>query len=344
MASSTSSKRLQGKVAVVTGASAGVGRAIVREFAREGAKVGLIARTPEALEAAAEEVRRAGSEALVLPLDVSDADAVFAAAERVVAEWGQIDLWVNDAMVSVFAPVVETTPAEFRRVTEVNYLGYVHGTLAALRHMRPRDSGTILQIGSALAYRSIPLQSAYCASKAAARGFTDSLRSELYRERSAIKVTFLQLPAVNTPQFDVVRSRLHDHPQPVPPVYQPEVIARAAVYAAVHPRREYWIGWNTIKALLGQRFIPGLLDRHLSRVAWDGQTTRSLPPGHPLEHHQDNVDAPLPGDRGAHGPFDHIARTWSKTFWLRSNAGALLGSAAALGATLWLSRWAAQRR
>jgi len=338
------SRRLEGKVAVVTGASAGVGRAIVRELAREGAKVGLIARTVEALEAAADEVRSAGSEALVLPLDVSDADAVFAAADRVVAEWGQLDLWVNDAMVSVFAPVVETTPAEFRRVTEVNYLGYVHGTLAALRHMRPRGSGTILQIGSALSYRSIPLQSAYCASKAAARGFTDSLRSELYRERSAIKLSMLQLPAVNTPQFDVVRSRLPDHPQPVPPVYQPEVIARAAVYAALHPRREIWIGWNTIKALLGQRFIPGLLDRYLARVAWDGQTTRSLPPGHPIEHPEDNVDAPLAGDRGAHGPFDHIARTSSKTFWLRSNAGALVGSALALGAALFVTRRLAQQR
>src|SRR5688572_23786327 len=322
-------KRLDGKVAVVTGASAGVGRAIVRELAREGAKVGLIARSVEALEAAASEVRNTGSEALVLPLDVSDADAVFAAADRVAAEWGQIDLWVNDAMVSVFAPVMETTPAEFRRVTEVNYLGYVHGTLAALRHMRPRDSGTILQIGSALAYRSIPLQSAYCASKAAARGFTDSLRSELHRERSRIRVSMLQLPAVNTPQFDVVRSRLPDHPQPVPPVYQPEVIARAVVYAARHPRRELWIGWNTIKALIGQRFIPGLLDKHLARVAWDGQTTRSLPAGHPLEHAEDNVDTPLPGDRGAHGPFDHIARTSSKTFWLRSHASALVGSALA---------------
>jgi NAD(P)-dependent dehydrogenase (short-subunit alcohol dehydrogenase family) len=338
-----SSKRLQGKVAVVTGASAGVGRAIVREYAQQGAKVALLARTAEALEAAAAEVRSAGSEALVLPLDVSDADAVFAAAERVVAEWGHIDVWVNDAMVSVFAPVVETTPAEFRRVTEVNYLGYVHGTLAALRHMRPRNGGVILQIGSALSYRSIPLQSAYCASKAAARGFTDSLRSELYRERSRIKLVFLQLPAVNTPQFDVVRSRLPDHPQPVPPVYQPEVIARAAVHAVLHPRREIWIGWNTVKALIGQRVIPGVLDRHLAKVAWDGQTTRSLPPGHPLEHHRDNVDTPLPGDRGAHGPFDHIARTWSKTFWLRSNAGTLFGGALALGGAVWLSRWAAQR-
>jgi short-subunit dehydrogenase len=340
----TNGKRLNGKVAVITGASAGVGRAIAREFARQGAKVALIARSVEALDAAAQEVRSVGSEALVLPLDVSDAGAVFAAADRVVAEWGQIDVWVNDAMVSVFAPAVETTPAEFRRVTEVNYLGYVHGTLAALGHMRPRDNGTIIQIGSALAYRSIPLQSAYCASKAAARGFTDSLRSELHRERSKITITMLQLPAVNTPQFDVVRTRLPDHPQPVPPVYQPEVIARAAVHAALHPRREIWIGWNTVKAIIGQRFIPGVLDRYLAQVAWDRQTTRALPPGHPIEHRQDNVDEPLPGDRGAHGPFHHIAKTSSTTFWLRSNAGVLLGGGVALGAAIALTRWAIQRR
>jgi NAD(P)-dependent dehydrogenase (short-subunit alcohol dehydrogenase family) len=336
-------RRLDGKVAVVTGASAGVGRAIVRELAREGARIGLIARTTEALEAAAAEVRSAGSDALVLPLDVSDSDAVFAAADRVASQWGQIDIWVYDAMVSVFAPVGETTPAEFRRVTEVNYLGYVHGTLAALRHMRPRNSGTIIQIGSALAYRSIPLQSAYCASKAAVRGFTDSLRSELHRERSKIKLSMLQLPAVNTPQFEVVRSRLPGHPQPVPPVYQPEVAARAAVYAALHPRRELWVGGNTIKAILGQHFIPGLLDRHLAKVAWEGQTTRQLPAGHPAEHHHDNVDAPLAGDRGAHGPFDQQARSLSKTFWLRSHAGSLFGVGAAAGAALVAARWLRQR-
>lgn len=335
---------LAGRVAVVTGASAGVGRAIVREFAARGAKLGLIARTPEALEAAASEVRSLGSEALVLPLDVSDADAVQHAADRVVATWGQLDIWVNDAMVSVFAPAAEITPDEYRRVTEVNYLGYVHGTLAALRHMRERDSGVIIQIGSALAYRSIPLQSAYCASKAATRGFTDSLRSELHRERSGVRLTMLQLPAVNTPQFEVVRNRLGGHPQPVPPIYQPEVIARAAVEAALHPRREVWIGWSTTKAILGQHLIPGLLDRYLARHAWEAQITRQLPPGHPLEHRQDDVDAPLPGDRGAHGPFDDRARSSSSQVWLRSHVGSLLASGVLLGTALWMGRSAGRRR
>lgn len=324
-------RRLQGKVAVVTGASSGVGRAIARAFAAEGVRVGLIARNIDGLEAAAREVREAGSEALVLPLDVVDASAVDAAADRVVAEWGQLDIWVNDAMVSVFAAVVDVKPQEFRRVMEVNYLGYVHGTLAALRHMRPRRSGALIQIGSALAYRSIPLQSAYCASKAAIRGFTDSLRSELIREQSGIELCMLQLPAVNTPQFEVVRSRLDDHPQPVPPIYQPELIARATVHTVLHPKRERWIGWSTTKAIIGQRLIPGLLDRHLARRAWEGQTTEELPPGHRLEHRQDNVDTTIPGDRGAHGPFDARARTFSVQWWASSHRGwvALMGMALA---------------
>jgi NAD(P)-dependent dehydrogenase (short-subunit alcohol dehydrogenase family) len=325
-------RRLEGKRAVVTGASSGVGRAIVRALAREGARVALIARNRDGLEAAAAEVRQAGGEALVLPLDVADAAAVDAAADQVAAAWGGIDLWINDAMVSVFAPVEETTADEFRRVMEVNYLGYVHGTLAALRHMRPHDAGVILQIGSALAYRSIPLQSAYCASKAAIRGFTDSLRSELHRKRSGIALTMLQLPAVNTPQFEVVRSRLPDHPQPVPPIYQPEVIAEATVEAALRPRREVWIGWSTTKAILGQRLIPGLLDRYLARRAWEDQTTRELPPGHPRAHQRDNVDHPLDGDLGAHGPFDARARDKSTMLWARRNrawlaAGGLVAAA-----------------
>lgn len=329
-----SGRKFEGKVAVITGASSGVGRAIARAFGAEGAKVALIARGVDGLEAAAREVRERGGNALVLPLDVSDAKAVDAAARRVVDELGAIDIWVNDAMVSVFSPISEMSAEEFRRVMDVNYLGFVHGTLAALRYMRPRNEGVIIQIGSALAYRSIPLQSAYCASKAAIRGFTDSLRSELVRERSGVAVTMLQLPAVNTPQFEVVRNRLPKHPQPVPPIYQPEVIARAAIHAALQPRRETWIGWSTTEAIIGQRLIPGFLDRYLSKRAWDTQVTDRLPPGHPLRHDEDNLDRALPGDYGAHGPFDAKARAFSTKLWARTHRGWLALTAAVLAAAV----------
>jgi NAD(P)-dependent dehydrogenase (short-subunit alcohol dehydrogenase family) len=324
---------LLGQSVVVTGASSGVGRAIARRFAEAGANVGLIARNEAALEHAAREVRARGRDALVLPLDVADAAAVEAAADQAAARWGAIDIWVNDAMVSVFARARDITPDEFRRVTEVNYLGYVFGTLAALRHMRRRDRGVIVQIGSALAYRSIPLQSAYCASKAAIRGFTDSLRSELFHDGSRIAITMLQLPAVNTPQFEVVRNRLHGHPQPVPPIYQPEVIADAALEAVQRPSREVWIAWSSTEAIVGQRLIPGFLDRWLARRAWGSQTTNCLPPGHPRRHDEDNVDRPVPGDPGAHGPFDDRARAFSSKLWARQHsawlAGVVLGATAA---------------
>ena len=319
---------LANKSCVVTGATSGVGRAVARAFADEGAKVALIARDREALEETAAELRELGTDALVLPLDVADAEEVSTAALRVIDTWGGIDVWVNNAMVSVFSPISEMRPEEYRRVTEVNYLGYVHGTLAALDHMRRRDQGVIVQIGSALAYRSIPLQSAYCASKAAIRGFTDSLRSELIHDHSNVKVTHLILPAVNTPQFEVVRNRLPEHPYPVPPIYQPEVIARAVVWAALHAPRELTIGWSALKATLGQKLIPGLLDRYLAHMAWEGQQTRALPPGHPERHRRDNLDAPVPGVNGARVNQTDRAHAHSRELWLRIHRSRVVAAAA----------------
>jgi NADP-dependent 3-hydroxy acid dehydrogenase YdfG len=309
----------------VTGASAGIGRAVARAFGGEGARVALIARTREPLEHAAAEIRAVGGEAMVLPLDVADAAAVDAAADRVASECGAIDVWVNDAMVSVFSPVAQMRADEYRRVTEVNYLGTVHGTLAALRHMRERDTGVIVQIGSALTYRSIPLQSAYCASKGAIRGFTDSLRCELHHDRSHVRVTMVLLPAVNTPQFEVVRNRLPRHAQPVPPIYQPEMVAKAVLWAARHAPREMTIGGSTAMALLGQKLVPGLLDRVLARKAWDGQMTTLAP-----KTGRDNVDVPLPGDRGARGIFEAKARRWSAQLFWRRHRGALVLATAAV--------------
>jgi NAD(P)-dependent dehydrogenase (short-subunit alcohol dehydrogenase family) len=316
-------------VVVVTGASSGVGRAIVRMLGERRARVALIARGVAGLLGAAAEIERSGGEAMVLPLDVSDATAVAAAADEVVSRWGRIDVWINNAMVSVFSPIAEMTADEFARVMNVTYLGAVHGTCAALRHMRQRNAGTIIQIGSALAYRSIPLQSAYCAAKAALRGFTDSLRCELAHDRSAIELTMLQLPAVNTPQFDVVRNRLGKHARPVPPIYQPEVIAGAVAHAIEHPAREMWIGGSTILAILGQRMVPGMLDQYLGRRGYAAQVTDAVPPTG-----VDNVDAPLAGDRGAHGVFDRDARGSSVVLWLRLHrseiAAVALGAAAGL--------------
>jgi NAD(P)-dependent dehydrogenase (short-subunit alcohol dehydrogenase family) len=295
-------------IVVITGASAGVGRATARAFARDGWDVGLIARGEAGLEAAAAECRATGSRVLPIPLDVADAAAVEAAAERIERELGPIDVWVNDAMESVFASVAETTAAEFRRVTEVNYLGYVHGTLAALKRMTERDSGVIIQVGSALAYRSIPLQSAYCATKHAIVGFTDSLRCELIHTRSHVRVTAVHLPAVNTPQFGWVRSRLRRRAQPVPPIFEPEVIARAILFSAKHPRRELLVGLPTIVAVWGQKFVPGLLDWYLGRTGYAGQQTDE-----PEGKRGDNLDRPLDEaiDYGAHGRFDDRAHTWS---------------------------------
>jgi short-subunit dehydrogenase len=316
---------LKNKVVVVTGASSGVGRAISRAAAAQGARVALIARGIDGLAATASEVEALGGKSFVCPLDLADARAVDRATERIVSRWGGIDVWVNNAMVSVFSPVLEMRANEYRRVMDVNYLGTVHGTLAALRIMRRAGKGLIVQIGSALAYRSIPLQSAYCASKAAIRGFTDSLRSELVHEKLPIEVTTLELPAVNTPQFETVRNRLGKHARPVGVVYQPEVIAKAFLYAVEHPSREFWLGWSTIKAIVGQLFLPAVLDRHLARVAWEKQVTPELPlPA------ADNLDAPLRGDRGAHGPFDTEAKTSSIEMWLRTHPRSVALGAVAL--------------
>jgi len=314
------------QVVVVTGASAGIGRATARAFGARGARVGLIARSREPLQHASEEIRRAGGEALVLPLDVANAGAVEDAAAEVERRFGRIDTWVNDAMVSVFAPALEIRPDEFRRVMEVNFLGYVHGTLAALRRMVPRDEGLVIQIGSALAYRSIPLQSAYCATKAAVRAFTDSIRSELIHAKSHVRLAHLALPAVNTPQFDVVRSRLPREPRPVGVVFQPELIARACVRVAERPVREMWIAGSTVKAILGQRFAAPYADWWLATMAWDGQMTDE--PASPFR--RDDVDEPLPVDRGARGRFDDEARGWSAALALRMHPVATAAGAAAL--------------
>lgn len=262
------------KVVVITGASAGVGRAIAHRFARAGWHVGLIARDADALDEVRREVEQMGGAAMAASADVADSDAVFAAANRIADSFGAIDVWINDAMVTVFSPLWEMTPDEFRRVTEVTYLGFVHGTMAALRHMRPVNRGHIIQIGSALAYRGIPLQAAYCGAKHAIRGFTDSLRTELIHERSHIRLTIMELPAVNTPQFDWARTHMPRQPRPVAPVVQPEVIANAVYDAVGHPRREYWIGFSTLKVILGNMVLPAYLDHYLANMGFGAQETR----------------------------------------------------------------------
>jgi NAD(P)-dependent dehydrogenase (short-subunit alcohol dehydrogenase family) len=315
-----------GRVVVITGASSGVGRATARAFASCGARLGLLARGLEGLEAARAEVEQAGAEALALQTDVADPDAVDAAANAVEREYGPLDVWVNNAMVSVFSPVAEIEADEIRRVTETTYLGTVYGTLAALRRMLPRDRGVIVQVGSALAYRAIPLQAAYCGAKHAIQGFTESLRTELLHDRSGVKVTMVQLPALNTPHFSVVKSRLPRHPQPVPPIYQPEVAAEAVVWAADNPdRREFWVGGSTVRTLLGDKIAPGLLDRYLARTGYDAQQTEE-----PVEAERpSNLWEPLPGDRGTHGIFEAEARAESIQFWLARHRALLLGAGAA---------------
>jgi NAD(P)-dependent dehydrogenase (short-subunit alcohol dehydrogenase family) len=292
------------QVVVVTGASAGVGRAVVREFAARGAALGLIARGPDALEATRVEVCDAGTEAIVCAADVSDWQAVDAAAGAIEARFGPIDVWINNAMVSVFSPVAEMQPEEYRRVTEVTYLGYVHGTLAALHRMTPRDRGVIVQVGSALAYRGIPLQSAYCAAKHAIQGFTESLRAELLHDRSHVRLVEVDLPGLNTPQFGWTKSRLPRRARPVPPVYQPEAAARWIYKAAQGGGKTLFVGFPTWQAVVGNRVLPDVVDIYLGKTGYDSQ---QLPePAEPLR--RDNLWQPVPGDHGARGSFDAEAK------------------------------------
>src|SRR5207249_6430224 len=311
-------------VVVITGASAGIGRATVREFAKHGAHIGLLARGALGLEAAREEVERLGGRALVIPADVSNYDQVESAAGEVERKLGPIDIWINNAMVSVFSRFGQMQAAEFRRVTEVTYLGAVHGTMAALRFMAPRNRGTIVQVGSTLAYRSIPLQSAYCGAKHAIRGFTDSIRSELLHDGIDIHLTMVHLPALNTPQFEWVKSRLPRKPQPVPPIFQPEVAAGGIYWASHHRRRELYVGFPTLKAIVANKIFPGYLDRYLARHGYDSQQTNE-----PADvNRPNNLWSPLPRDFGAHGRFDTRAHTRSAQLWLTTHRGWFAAAAA----------------
>ena len=322
----------RGQVVVVTGASAGVGRAVVREFAARGAAIGLLARDPARLDATRADVERLGGRAVAIPCDVADADAVESAADRIERELGPIDVWINNAMATVFSRCIEITADEFQRATEVTYLGTVYGTLAALRRMQPRNHGTIVQVGSALAYRGIPLQAPYCAAKHAVRGFTDSLRCELLHEQRNIHLSMVQLSAINTPQFEWCRTRLPRHPQPVPPIFAPEVAARGIVWAAEHHPRELTVGWPATRAIVGNKLAPGFADWYLARNGYDAQQTpEPVDAGRPS-----NLFEPVPGDYAAQGRFADRATHRSWQLWMATHRPAIacvfagvLGAAAA---------------
>lgn len=312
------------RVVVITGAGAGVGRATAEKFAREGYDVALLSRDPDRLDRAAAELRRHGVRALPIPTDVADAAAVEAAADRIERELGPIDVWVNVAMATVFAPVSKLTPEEIERGTKVTYLGQVHGMMSALKRMRTRR-GTIVNVGSALAYRSVPLQSVYCGAKAAIRGFTDSLRSEIIHDGIDVHLTMVDLPAVNTPQFDWALNKMGRKARPVAPIFEPEVPARAIFYAATHKRRDVWLGFSSVKAILGNRVAPGLIDRYLAKTGYSGQLTDEPTPANAPS----NLFKPVPGDYSAHGRFDDSSRRRSIEFFTDRHRTAFYALAAA---------------
>lgn len=320
------------EVVVVTGSSAGVGRATAQAFAKRGARVALLARNHDGLEGAKTEVESLGGKALPVLTDVSDPDAVEAAAQKVEEELGPIDVWVNVAIAVIFAPFKEIPAEDFKRSTEVCYLGAVYGTMAALKRMIPRDRGTIVQVGSALSYRSIPLQSAYCGAKHAIRGFTDSVRVELMHEGSNVHITMVQLPAVNTPQFDLSKTLLPRHPQPVPPIFQPEIPAEAIYWAAHHKRRETFLGSSSLKAIYGNKIAPWFADWYLSRTGFDSQQTDQ-----PVDRNRpNNLYGTVPGDHGAHGSFGEQSIESSPQLWATKNRNwlALAGVLGLAGAAI----------
>ncbi|MEB3064313.1 SDR family oxidoreductase [[Mycobacterium] zoologicum] len=320
------------RTVVITGASAGIGRAVAQLYGRRGARVALLARGEAGLRGAARDVEDAGGTALALPTDVADHAALETAADRVEAELGPIDVWINVAFASVFAPFTEISPEEFKRVTEVCYLGFVYGTMAALARMKPRGHGTIVQVGSALGERSIPLQSAYCGAKHAINGFTESVRCELLHDGSGVNITVAQMPAVNTPQFSWVLSRLPRHPQPVPPIYQPQLVARAVLHAADHPRRKQrWVGASTAATLLAQKLAAPLLDRYLARTGYESQQTGERAPGEGPYNLWQPLDDRPGSDHGARGVFDDSSHVHGPQIWAARHAGLVAGAATALG-------------
>jgi NAD(P)-dependent dehydrogenase (short-subunit alcohol dehydrogenase family) len=317
---------MQNLCVVVTGASAGIGRATALAFGQHGCRVALLARGVDGLEAAKREIEEAGGRAIVIPTDVAEHAQVEAAAERVEQEFGPIDVWVNNAMATIFCPFEQITPEDFERATQVTYLGAVWGTMAALKRMKPRNRGAIVQVGSALAYRSIPLQAPYCGAKSALRGFTDSLRSELIHDKSRVHLTMVHLCAFNTPQFEWGRTCMDKRPQPVPPIFQPEVAAKAILWASQHRRRELWVGFPTVKAIIATRIVPGFADRLLASQAYSGQQTDEPLP----KDRQDNLYTAVSGDHGVHGRFDDRAKSSNWQLWLTTHRGSMSGAAIAL--------------